>query len=264
MRKITWFLPVMAMLLLALLMGNRNGSVGRYSGSPGDNGSSCLSCHSGSGNNASGWITTNIPESGYHPGEVYTITLNATDANAVRFGFELTAEDGFNTKIPNFTITNTTETKLTNGGNAVTHTNAGTDPAGNTKTWSFNWVAPELGTGTVTFYAAVNAANGNGFSSGDVIYKTNTAITESSTGLEEISGLFIFYPNPTTGLIYFEGKSLSGERELVVLNNQGQEVERLIVMDGTRWVDFSHLARGWYVIRVTDGRKTSAHKILLY
>ena len=49
-------------------------------------------------------------------------------SGVVKFGFELTAEDGSNSKVGTFIITDPTQTQLKNGGNAVTHTSAGNTP----------------------------------------------------------------------------------------------------------------------------------------
>jgi hypothetical protein len=249
---------------MILFVANKTGSAGGYTGSPGDNSNTCVSCHGGTANSVSGWITTNIPETGYSPGEVYVITLTATDANAGRFGFEITAEDEANNKIPNFNLTNVNDTKLTNAGKAITHTITGTDKVGDGKIWSFEWTAPEVETGPVTFYAAINAANDNGFNSGDKIYKTSTTISFDASSVEELSDKFIFYPNPSTGLINFNSPNPSGKWKIIVVNNNGQEVENLSMNGVLHQADLSHLPKGWYVIKLTDGTKTSLRKLLLY
>src|SRR5262249_26064361 len=59
----------------------------------------------------------------------------------------------------------------------INHTIQGTFPTGtNQGSWSFKWRAPAASVGRVTFYAAGNAANGNGGSSGDYIYTNSFAI----------------------------------------------------------------------------------------
>jgi len=155
----------------ALLYANSSGSPGGRSGSPGDGGATCTACHTGTATAQSGWITTNIPDIGFTPGETYEITLNAAHSGAGRFGFELTAENPVGNKLGGFTITDATRTKLISGGNAVTHTSGG-NSGGNNTSWSFSWTAPADEV-EVRFYAAVNAANGNGNTAGDQIYTTN-------------------------------------------------------------------------------------------
>lgn len=156
------------------------GSPGGKTGSPGDGGATCTQCHGGSATFQEGWITSDIPVDGYMPGETYTITATGTHAGVGRFGFELTSEDATNTKVGTIMVTNATETQLVNGNNSITHTNSGFTPNGDMKSWSFDWTAPAEGTGEVTFYAAFNAANGNGNNQGDVIYRSEYAVSEAN------------------------------------------------------------------------------------
>jgi len=125
------------------------GSPGGKTGSPMDN-SDCTSCHAVLGTVVTTTnITSDIPATGYVPGNIYTITANfpAFDAR----GFEITCEENVNnTKIGTFFITNPIETQLVNNGTAVTHTTAGNT----SNSWSFDWEAPAAGTGDVTFYGA--------------------------------------------------------------------------------------------------------------
>ena len=83
-------------------MSNQNGSPGGKTGSVGD-GQTCISCHSGAWNSGSGTasVTSNIPVSGYVPGNTYTVTMTAVDNQAVpfdKFGFEVTSEDASGSK----------------------------------------------------------------------------------------------------------------------------------------------------------------------
>jgi hypothetical protein len=168
MKKQYVLLSIPAMGIIFLLMAYSSGSPGGKSGSPGDNGSTCVDCHTGTVNPVSGWISTNIPITGYVPGNTYTITLTGTHNGVVKFGFEVTAEDVNGTKVGTLILTDPVQTKFTNGTATVTHTSSGNTPSGNTKTWTVDWTAPTAGTGNVGLYAAINAANGNGNNSGDV------------------------------------------------------------------------------------------------
>lgn len=177
MKNIYTFLIVLATPAALLLMSNSSGSPGGKTGSPGDGGNTCTQCHTGTANTVDNWITTNIPAGGYVAGETYTITATGTHSGVSKFGFELTVENNSGQKAGTLQITEPTRTKLANGGKAVTHLSGGTTPSGNTNTWTMNWVAPAALTGTVGIYAAFNAANGNGNTSGDVIYKSNIFVS---------------------------------------------------------------------------------------
>jgi len=162
-----------------VLYSYSSGSPGGKTGSTGDGGTTCTQCHAGTATSQSNWITTDIPVDGYTAGETYTITVTGTHSGVVKMGFELTAENTSGTKKGNWTITDATRTKFANANTAVTHTSAGNVPSGNTNTWSADWTAPTAGTGTIKFNAAINAANGNGNTSGDQIYTTSLTVSEA-------------------------------------------------------------------------------------
>lgn len=171
---------IIGLPVILLLYANSSGSPGGRSGSPGDNNQTCTACHSGTAINQSGWISSTIPASGYTPGETYEITVNGVHSGVALFGFELTAENSTGQKVGSFALSDPGRTKLTNQNKAVTHTGGGTNPSGNNISWSVNWTAPATDVGQVGFYAALNAANGNGGTSGDVIYKTNLFVNVSA------------------------------------------------------------------------------------
>lgn len=165
---------------ILLLFANTSGSPGGRTGSPGDGNQTCTSCHSGSAINQSGWINSNIPSAGYTPGQTYQISLTATHSGAALFGFELTSENSNGQKTGTFLITEPDRTKLVNQNRSVTHTSGGTTVSGSTTTWTVNWTAPPTDIGQVRFFAAVNAANGNGGTSGDVIYRTSLFVNAAA------------------------------------------------------------------------------------
>jgi hypothetical protein len=163
-----FLLLITLMPAVLVIIASSSGSPGGRTGSPGDGNLTCTSCHSGTAINQSDWISTNIPLGGYVPGSTYQITLNSAHAGAARFGFELTAETSTGQKTGTFAITESNRTKLVNQNRAVTHTFNGTTPSGGGASWTMNWTAPA--------HATVNAANGNGGTSGDVIYRTTRTV----------------------------------------------------------------------------------------
>ncbi|OQX72244.1 MAG: hypothetical protein B6D61_14445 [Bacteroidetes bacterium 4484_249] len=245
------------------------GSIGGKTASPGDGGANCTQCHSGTLNTAEDWITSDIPTSGYISGETYTITATGTHTGVVKFGFEATAEDNSDAKTGTFIITNSEETKLTNSNNAVTHQSDGTTPSGDSRSWSFDWTAPETGTGDVTFYAAFNAANGNGGTSGDVIYKTSYAVTEHTVSVDEISSLenmINIYPNPVTDRFYIDAKEIN-ITEISIFNTSGGLVLQNTSIDSESNIvmQTGNLKPGNYyvVIKTSNNREISKSIIKL-
>ena len=67
----------------------QSGSKG-FTGSPRDNLKTCstIGCHIGASIiEKQGWITSNVPKSGYVKDSIYSITVKASDQNAVKMGF---------------------------------------------------------------------------------------------------------------------------------------------------------------------------------
>src|SRR5215831_3924585 len=158
-----------------------------YTGAPGELGD-CTSCHDSFGvaNVGAGRVTIGSDPGVYQPGQSYTLTVTVQDPKGHRWGFEMTAID--NSGAPAGTFSPLDSNTLTlSGGPAlmgrqyIQHTDEGTF-LGTTvgHTWQMRWTAPSSDIGTVRFFAAGNAANGDCTNQGDYIY-TTTATSESPT-----------------------------------------------------------------------------------
>ena len=161
---------------------NTSASPTGYTGSPLEfSGRTCGTvggCHGGGVMDQIGWVTSDIPACGYTPGQTYTITVFATSAGRTKFGFSCSSQ--FPSASTAGTLIAGTGTQLNGSGRYVSHTSAGTAQNGtNSRTWSFQWIAPAAGSGSLTFYAAMNATNSNNSSSGDEIHKSTLAVTEN-------------------------------------------------------------------------------------
>lgn len=182
-----------------------NSSPGAKTGSPLD-GNTCIQCHSGTEIIPVNWISSNIPESGWVEGSTYTISLAAEHPTALKIGFELTAENA-SEKAGIFSIIDANKTKLVNKNSAVTHLSEGTTTSNGKNSWQVYWTAPKEKKGDITFYAAFNAANGNGSTSGDEIF--TSAITyakaETVTGITENSDILLkIFPNPGSDYVFIQ------------------------------------------------------------
>lgn len=175
--KKLYTLSILLVLIVssALLLAPSGGRTGTYSGSPGDNGTNCSNCHSGTPANVMNVITSNIPAAGYDPGVTYTLTISITHPTNNTFGFQITAEDSNDSKVGGFGAPNTS-VQVVNGGNAVTHTNSGNSGTSNARTWTVDWTAPSAGTGDITFYVACLASSGS---------NTNNQVSLSSKTVSE-------------------------------------------------------------------------------
>jgi len=243
-----------------------DGSPGGKTGSPGDGGANCTECHLGTAQQASNWITSDIPVSGYVPGQTYTISASANHAGAGKFGFEVTAEDLTNAKKGTFVITDEAQTRQANANTSVTHTLTGTTPSGDSKSWSFNWTAPASGTGSIKFYGAFNAANGDNTNSGDQIYLSSLTVNEGSTGItENLAGMVDVkvYPNPFTDFLEISSGKLEVPAGSIRISSQdGREVYSKTITDNAQnkiRVDAGSFAKGIYIVTVIfeDNRQAS-------
>lgn len=234
-------------------------SPGAKTGSPIDK-ETCAQCHSGALNPVD-WISTNIPAAGYVTGEKYTVTINANDPAAVKIGFEITAESAAG-KQASFVITDDTKTKLVNSNKSVTHKSAGITPVNGSIAWSFDWIAPAAGTGDVTFYAAINAANGNGSTSGDKIYTSKLTVAESKTNIvnsKEINK-FNVYPNPANGQLNIESESEISS--IIIYDLNGKTVLKLNNINSNKTVvNIENLNPGIHVVKTITQKGEFTNKI---
>jgi hypothetical protein len=202
--KITLFsLMLIVSLLIIAVSGNNvysddNGAPAMVSGSPFD-GQTCAksTCHTGNAVTVTpGIINSNIPASGYVAGSIYTITATLSQTGNQCWGFEISPQTPSGVLLGTPIITNATTTKVVSL-KWVTHKLAGTTGT-DTKTWSFDWIAPAAGTGNVTFYGAFNVCNNNGLKTGDFIHTSTMTVNEFTVGTSENSAVkaFSIYPNP--------------------------------------------------------------------
>ena len=256
MKKVYNFLLILsipvAFLLLTSEVGNSGGSQGGYTGSPGD-GQNCTSCHSSTPMNMEFWILApGMINFQYEAGVEYNIVVVGIDVNADRFGFEATAEDSQGNKVGDFTPGALGFTQLTNDNAAMTHTLAGTTPLLDTATtWSFFWTAPPSLIGNITFYAAINGANGDGTNAGDQIYLSSFTATPSGVGINdpEYAESFSVYPNPSEGILNFDIPNDRRSEPILIFDMGGKMVKRIEVGDSQVEADLSDLRHCVYFVR---------------
>tara|TARA_B100001250_G_scaffold40975_1_gene32452 strand:+ start:37095 stop:37868 length:774 start_codon:yes stop_codon:yes gene_type:complete len=243
---------IIALIILSyprISNSNTSGSVGSKTGSPTDGGS-CTQCHySATGNGAT--ITSNIPEDGYIPGNLYTINVNITQTGINKFGFEITSEENNfgSAKTGMFIVTDNTETKLVNNDKAITHTSGGTSGTNNSKSWSFDWQAPGFAssTGSITFYAGLIAANEDGSNSGDTYHSTTLTVNEtSSSTTNNISNNNFNFNSVTKEVVSKNNK------KLFIYNIEG----KLVLQSHKKRTKLSVLSKGLYIIRSGKETKT--------
>jgi len=158
-------------------------------GAPGDEGTcNADGCHNsfplGSG---SAKFSISGP-SAYTPGKAVKIEVSFSDSGGKLHGFEMTAVDADGNRVGKFkNIGSTTRVISPNDparglekkdkGKYIEHTIKGSKK----KSWKVKWTPPASASGTITFYAAGNDANGDGKNSGDYIYTTTLEIAAESS-----------------------------------------------------------------------------------
>ena len=244
-----------------------------YSGSPAD-GKTCGTnggCHGGGATAMANLITSDIPAGGYIPGETYSISASISAAGINKFGFILSPQDASGNTLG--TLMSTSATQLLSGGKYITHVASSTSGSGS-KTWTFDWVAPAVGTGDVDFYAAFNAANGNNSTSGDQIFTGTLTVSEDpsvSVGKvvrpePEIS----IFPNPTVDVVNLklEDPELN-EVTVGLFDLQGRQVASLAngqEIQGTFQTTYSTSelnTKGTYIMLISTNLGDYAKKVVV-
>ncbi len=178
------YLLFLGALCFVVLPGNKNGRASEAkkgnTGAPGDEANAngapriCTYCHFG----AAGPVVFIhlLDENGdtlnqYIPGQQYKarVTISNNNPSLTGYGFQMIAlRDADTTDIDGFfdpgnnTVNNYKIATINNGRTYVEH-----DNISNSNSFEVVWNAPPVGTGPVSFYAAGNAVNRNGTTSGD-------------------------------------------------------------------------------------------------
>jgi hypothetical protein len=187
MKKSVYVILVVLVFLItaAIVAGTSTGPPDGRTGAP--NESDCtVGCHNTySLNSGDGSFSINDVPVQYNPGETYSLSVSIQDSGQQKWGFELTVLDN-SSSAGTLIVTDSTNTQLSTatGRHYIKHTNTGTfdGTADGPVSWSFDWTAPSAGTGTVTFYAAGNAANSGSGNKFDYIYTTTETSDEAGGG----------------------------------------------------------------------------------
>lgn len=241
------------------------------SGSPASNSATCASsgCHSGpSASDQSIIISTDIPATGFKSNTDYTITITGDrgTASAARAGFTASVEtnSGFEGMISTGGSSGVTTVGL---GNFASH--AGTQSfSGSTVSWSFTWNSGNAPDGT-TIYTAVNFANGNGTTSGDVILSETLQLMKDQNNVSiaenNITDMKVF-PNPAQEElnISFTNNGVS-ENTILLIDLQGRVVKTLAKsnMSGVfnKTYSINDLSAGLYILTIQNDKGVIQERI---
>ncbi len=247
----------------------------------------CLDCHVGNDLDASGGsLMLTIPET-YEPNEVYTIVVNLSRTGQSKWGFEMTALGVSGARAGSFTADAAANTQLTetNSKQYIQHTTAGTAAGTNdTHSWEFEWTAPDVDIGPITFYAAGNAANNDGATTGDYIYTTQAESTPpipvAGVSLEILGDMALSTMDAVAGVSYtlkvtntgdrmdtltleasaeggIEGSVLGALRENSIALESGASVEVTLKVAGDLFTEPGDYVIGVTATSGTDNTKTA-------
>jgi hypothetical protein len=235
----------------------REGTEPGHTGSPGDDYKTCTTCHGGTNEFKEGWITSNVPETGFEPGKRYTITATNTRVGNTRFGFLIAPQDIEGNLQGQLIITDSIETKLVGDDSYVTYRAAGVESV-DARIWSFDWIAPDED--SVTFYGAFNS-NHDGHKWVDNTVTSQLKLKRKSLVniIKTVENDLKIYPNPTTEFINLN-VSLDN-KQIKIVDIVGKIVFESDNLSNNH-LEVKHLTQGTYFIFIVDGSTTYTSKFV--
>lgn len=162
-----------------------SGAPASHTGAPGEKNCTTSGCHDDHDiNSGTAQLKIEVGSiSQYEPGKTYPVKVSISDADVVRFGFQIVALTNNNSVAGKFSLTDTYRTQFIKNLDQftdrqyVTYSYDGTDAVSTgLGEWTMNWTAPSTNVGPVTFYAAGVSANDDESDKGDFVYTTSSKI----------------------------------------------------------------------------------------
>lgn len=278
--KKIYTLPV-AIGAVLFFLSNAAGPGGQFSrevtGAPGSQGNegTCgnTGCHASGAFDPS--ITIELLDGGspvteYLPGQAYTLKIVNTPGagNPSRFGFQAVSLDAAIEQAGSWGDIGAGKQVVELSGRSYLEHNS---PSSN-GTFEMEWNAPDAGTGEVTFYAASNAADGNGGSTGDGTASSTLVVAESggpnstSDLGRQVASLEVL-PNPVGETLTVEVTSrMSGNFDLRIVSVNGSIVqsENMNLSAGVNreMFDVGNLPSGLYILQLCGEEHVTATQLL--
>lgn len=245
------------------------GVAGGYAGDPANGNKNCVNCHTGAAaSTISGLITTNIPGTGYVPGNTYIITTTRLSPGIGDFGFQTASQNPAGVELGVFSNIDVNETRIrtktisTVVFSYITHTSTSTTGTDG-RSWSYNWTAPVAGSGPVTFYGAVLDTDSGGDTPGDVTYISTTVVQEDlGVGISQITSKTNISVYPTVSNGNFTVEVNEGAYSLEIYSLTGEKVFEKTTNASVEHVSLN-VSSGLYFVNIKKDNKNTIKKIVI-
>ncbi len=267
-------LAVVSISTSAFVILKQTGIAGK-TGSPGNG--LCSDCHTPGSAVATVSISGTPAFTGnqYVPGQTYTVNVQVASPTLSAFGFGCEILDGTSVGANSIGlmsgISPLSQIKPFGARDNATHLNT-TFGLGNTKTFTFKWIAPA--TGSAYIYAAGLAANNNGSSgAGDAVGTASLVLTAGPVGLVNIESNVVsltVFPNPSEDNISLQYSLINdGSVKASLYNLQGKEI--CILFNGNQTAGLhtktiiypNDVASGVYLVKLSSNGKDLVEKMII-
>ena len=207
----------------------------------------------------------------YVPGQVYTLEFDVvSDGSPFGYGMQAVILDSLDMNTGDMLSVSTSETQLTtisNGREFIEH--QGISSTGSFRT---TWMAPVVGTGTVTLYGVGMAVNGSGSTQGDDFAQAtpvvlSESITNNTSNLQAAQIAYEVFPNPNQGAFYIKTTKVEGDCSIKVFNIAGQIVyqEAIVLAQGaTHQINLKEPIAGVYWVEIEHEFAKKSYPMRIY
>ncbi len=206
---------------------------------------------------------------GYEAGKSYTlkISIEAGMGTPSGYGFQAVSLDDSDGQLGSWGSLGTgLQTTTLSNRSYAEHSS----PSANS-TFELEWIAPDSGSGDVTFYSAGLASNNNSGATGDGVANSMLTLSEviidNVQDLEEHEATLKIFPNPVHETMNLEINTLAaGDFNIYVLDVLGRLVQEVPVNvqigQQVENIDVSQLQAGMYIVQlVGEGHLTAVQML---